>query len=263
MEDRFKVIPRPCTSVVCVLVVMEILKGIGVDFDRLRASLNGIRSRGLILTQEQHIHYTGECTKLRYRLKQVQSNNVESIPASELARREVLITNLDGAIRDACVDKFLHKLPNSNAGTSSSSSSSVSGGVSGASGGGGGGGTCANDTVGNDINNPMAMELSGSGLMMYSQARINEQDLIIAEIGTGVQRMHQQAIDIGDEANIQNSLLSNLDESVEAGAEALREEAQHAETVRKKSKMCKLYMCIIVELMVLMSITLLYINHGK
>ena len=247
---------------------MENLKAIGIEFESLRTSLNRKRSQGLIFTQEQHIHYASECTKLRHRLKQIVSNNVEDIPGSELARREVLLTNLDSAIRDACVDKFLHHKTSSypNTGSpsisiSSSSSSSVSNMRPDASFNAAASATSTN--VGNDVNNPMAMELSGSGLMMYNQAQINEQDRIIAEIGNGVQRMHQQAIDIGDEANVQNNLLSNLDESVEAGAEALREEAQHADTIRKKSKMCKLYICILVELVVLLSVTLLYINHGK
>ena len=75
---------------------MEEVKAFGNEFDRLRASFNAIRSKGLILTKDQQKEFVSESSALRQRLKQIQSKNSDGrIPPSELARREVLIVNLE------------------------------------------------------------------------------------------------------------------------------------------------------------------------
>ena len=112
-----------------------------------------------------------------------------------------------------------------------------------------------------EVVNPM--DLSISGLKMHNMQRLSQQDEIIAEIGTGVERVHQQALDIGEEASIQHHLISKLDESVEAGAEALKEEALHAEAVRKTTRMCRLYMCLALEAVILLIVIVMYIQHGR
>ncbi len=220
---------------------MEEVKAFGNEFDRLRASFNAIRSKGLILTKDQQKEFVSESSALRQRLKQIQSKNSDGrIPPSELARREVLIVNLENSIRESSISNYSNPL----------SASTNNGQIV----------TRGYVDIAPEVVNPM--ELSGNGLMMYSQAKINEQDQIIADIGYGVEKMHQQAKDIGEEANTQNLLLNSLDDNVEAGADALREEAAHAEVVRKKSKVCHLWMCIIVEVIILLILVIIYINHG-
>jgi hypothetical protein len=107
------------------------------------------------------------------------------------------------------------------------------------------------------------MELSGHGLMLHNKATIKLQDEIIQEIGSGVERLHQHAVTIGEEAKLHNTLLSALDDNVDAGAEALRTEAKHAEDVRQKSRMCHLYICLVVEILTLVILSIVYMNHGK
>jgi hypothetical protein len=80
---------------------------------------------------------------------------------------------------------------------------------------------------------------------------------------SGVQRLHQQASDIGDESKVHNSMLVAFNDNVDASADALREEAKHAEVVRKKTRMCKLYVCVAVEVAILVILLVVYLQHGN
>ena len=225
----------------------EELKGLAKDFDTLRVQFNTVRSKGLLLSKEQQKQFIAEVSDHRQRLKQIQATNAHGrIATSELARREVLIVNLENAIRNASLNVYSASSRSIESTKKAAYDSIESGGYA---------------EIGTEVVNPM--ELSGNGLMMYSQAKIDEQDQIIAEIGSGVERIHQKATHIGDEATRQNLLLANLDNDVEAGVDALREEAAHAEAVRRKSKTCHLWMCIIAEVGILLILLLVYINHGK
>jgi len=80
---------------------------------------------------------------------------------------------------------------------------------------------------------------------------------------SGVLRLQQQASDIGDETKVHNHLLEAFNENVDASADALKEEAKHAEVVRKKTRMCKLYVCIAVEVAILVILLIVYLQHGS
>ena len=223
---------------------MEGLVKWSADYDTVKSSFYSIRAKGLPLTLEQQQKFMGEFSGLRIFLKRLNMElGVGSIPSSDIARREVLIANLEDAAKRAYVPT---KPPNSANNMGSIGSN-------------GNGGAASMDD--NNVFNPM--ELSGHGLLLYNKATMKAQDEIIEEIGTGVQRLHQHAITIGEESKLHNALLSNLDENVDAGAEALRSEAKHAEVVRQKSKMCHLYMCLVVEVLVLGVLGIIYMNHGS
>jgi hypothetical protein len=214
---------------------MDELKSWGISFSTLKDSFNSIKVKGLLLTQEEQSSFTSGATSLRSKLKQLSNTNQGNIPNSEIARREVLIINLENAIRDSNINKYALR----NAGP--------------------GQGNMHEHVANSEAINPLG--LSGGGLLQVSKSKVEQQDKVILEIGSGVERIHQQALQIGNEANSQNALLQNLDENVEGGAEELREEAYHAEQVRRKSKTCHLYLCIAAEVAILVTLLMVYINH--
>lgn len=79
---------------------------------------------------------------------------------------------------------------------------------------------------------------------------------------SGVQRLQQQAGAIGDEASVQNALLEAFNENVDTSADALREEAKHAEVVRKTTRMFNLQVCLACEAVILVILLIMYFSHG-
>lgn len=55
------------------------------------------------------------------------------------------------------------------------------------------------------------------------------QDDMLLDIEKGVDRLHQQALQIGDEAKGQTRLLDDLDSNVDIATAALQAEAKHAQ----------------------------------
>jgi len=197
----------------------------GAEYEALKSAFNRIRMKGIYLTDEEQHRFLSECAGIAMSLKQISSSNA-GVPMSEFARREVLISNLEGQIRKSRTTTFRP--------------------------------SDADDCA---TFNPM--ELSGHGLIRHQKSTISMQDQMIEEIGSGVQRLQHQAGAIGEEAKAQNALLEVFNENVDAGAEALRDEAKHAESVRRKTRTCNLYVCIGVEIAILCVLLIVYFNHGK
>jgi len=78
------------------------------------------------------------------------------------------------------------------------------------------------------------------------------QDEMLLDIGAGVQRLHHQALTIGDEAKMSSRLLDDLDGNVEMATQALHAEAKHAKEIREKTRNCWLYVCIAAEVVVIL-----------
>eukprot|EP00615_Pteridomonas_danica_P009364 CAMPEP_0114336516 /NCGR_PEP_ID=MMETSP0101-20121206/5762_1 /TAXON_ID=38822 ORGANISM="Pteridomonas danica, Strain PT" /NCGR_SAMPLE_ID=MMETSP0101 /ASSEMBLY_ACC=CAM_ASM_000211 /LENGTH=193 /DNA_ID=CAMNT_0001468471 /DNA_START=138 /DNA_END=719 /DNA_ORIENTATION=- len=84
-----------------------------------------------------------------------------------------------------------------------------------------------------------------------------EQDLLVDEIGLGVDRLHERAVNIKDESKLHTSLLSDMDVDVEKAMSGLERETRNATEVRKKTSNCSLYGCIILLLVVLVFLLIL------
>lgn len=83
------------------------------------------------------------------------------------------------------------------------------------------------------------------------------QDDILLDIEKGVDRLHGQAVAIKDETIEQNKILDNLDEHVDEATAGLKKETAHAELIRRKTNDCYLYVCIVVEIAILLILVLL------
>jgi hypothetical protein len=77
------------------------------------------------------------------------------------------------------------------------------------------------------------------------------QDDMILEIGDGVDRLHRQAVGIGDEAKIHVRLLDDLDSNVGIATSALQAESAHAERIKTQSQICYMYICIAIEVILI------------
>ena len=85
------------------------------------------------------------------------------------------------------------------------------------------------------------------------------QDDMVVDLGRGVDRLHNQAVVIGDEAKQQTTLLTNIDSRVEVATEGLKEEASHAKLVASKAASCYLYICVAVEVIIILILIILMV----
>lgn len=93
---------------------------------------------------------------------------------------------------------------------------------------------------------------AGGRQQLQTQEQIMKlQDEMVLEIGTGVSRLHGKALVIGEEAKAHVRLLDDLDTNVEIASAALAQEAKHAAETKEKGKVCYMYICIAVEVVVL------------
>ncbi len=65
-------------------------------------------------------------------------------------------------------------------------------------------------------------------------------------------------MEIGEELKVQNAVLDNLDVHVDTATGGLKEETKHAEEVRVKGQVCYMYICIIVEVIVILIMAFIF-----
>ncbi len=96
-----------------------------------------------------------------------------------------------------------------------------------------------------------------AGLVQRQQDIMKLQDDMVLEIESGVGRLHEKAKTIGEETKQSMRLLDDLDSNVEIATAALQEEARHAAIIKDKAKVCWMYVCIAVEVIVLLLLIIL------
>ena len=198
------------------------------QYESVKRALLLRRSTGIPLSREETQGHSMSLDRLQEQLRLLSAAppGEHGLPASELARREVLVDNLRTLILKG-------QLP-----SSSSGRSSFGGGAAAAAAGG--------PSV---VYNPA--EVSNKGLSVQREQVLKEQDDILSQIGAGVDRLFMQAVAIGEETSVHSRLLDSLDDNVEVTQRALKEEAKHAEVIREKSRTFYLYLCIAVEVAIL------------
>lgn len=162
--------------------------------------------------------------KLAAELKSMSNNPLHyELSASEIARRQVLMDSLKKQVMVLRANL--------------------------ASGGGGNGRSTSVAKIENSYN---PMTTTDRGLIQKQSDVIKLQDEMIADIESGVDRLHGQAIAIGDETKSQVRLLDDLDTNVESATAALHAEAKHAAEIKDKARVCWMYVCIGVEVVILL-----------
>ena len=105
--------------------------------------------------------------------------------------------------------------------------------------------------------NPMST--TDQGLVQRQKDIMQLQDDMILDIEGGVDRLHQKARAIGDEANVQNRLIDDLDGNVDMTTTALQAEAAHASRIKDTGDVCKMYICAAVETIILFILIVLLV----
>lgn len=95
-------------------------------------------------------------------------------------------------------------------------------------------------------------------MLKQEQARkIEQQDQMLLQIEAGLGKLHNQALEIGDETKLQSKIIDEFESVVDVTTIALQNEAKHAEKIKEKTKMCYMYICIIVEVIILVLLLIL------
>jgi len=181
--------------------------------------------------------------RLDSQLKMMKSAPMQyEIVGSEVARREVLLRNL----RTHLAKASLPSRPGTSAGRATASASS-SGGIG--------------NPLHLDETRSSSNSTNSAGLALRQDQVIKQQDLMLEEISEGVSRLKDKAQVINNEVNLQGKLLEDLEDNVEIGIVGLQDEAEHAKVVREKSRVFYMYVCILVEFIILMLLIFIAFVH--
>jgi hypothetical protein len=83
---------------------------------------------------------------------------------------------------------------------------------------------------------------------------------MLVQIGKGVDVLKDQAIAIGEETKIHIAIMDKLDGQVDVTTLALEEETRHARAVQESSKTCYLYICILIEVVIILVLLVLWFS---
>ena len=193
-----------------------------VQFSSLKERIQAKRKHGEIFTYQEAKVLINTLNTLDEQLKQMVNSPLQyEISHSELARRQILVEN----IRKQCVSST-----NTNQGISAPTSY-----------------------------NPVST--SDQGLLQRQKDMIKVQDDMLLDIGAGVNRLHGQAIAIGDEVKMSTRLLDDLEDNVDLATSSLNAEAKHAAAIKEKAKVCYMYICIAIEVIIIFLLIILLFTH--
>ena len=118
------------------------------------------------------------------------------------------------------------------------------------------------NTSGGGMSTMNPLQLNDSGLLQRQKDVIQMQDEMVGDLGRGVDRLHRQAVTIGDEAKQQTTLLNQIDQRVDDATTGLKEEASHAKIIAQKAASCYLYICVAIEVIVIVILLILmFVKH--
>jgi len=103
---------------------------------------------------------------------------------------------------------------------------------------------------------------SDAGLIERQKDIIQQQDEALADILKGTDRLHTQALVIGQEARIHNNIISKLDQNVDEATDELKEGTQQARSVTRKSKVCGMYLCIAAQILVIVALVIILFHKS-
>ena len=86
------------------------------------------------------------------------------------------------------------------------------------------------------------------------------QDEMLKDLSSGIDRLGRVARTIGDETTLQTKLLDGLEADVEKAAEALEEETKHAERVKEKAQIGRLWCLLLFQIVVIIVLVILIIR---
>ena len=165
------------------------------------------------------------------------------VAMSELARRQYLLETLQQNISLTAPPTNLSGV----GGGTMNAMHSMTGGILGGRGGGGSG--SGYQPLGSSNPNPSLT--SERALVQRQEDIIKLQDDMLEDIGKGVEGLKHKAQVIGEEAKIHVRLLDDPDGNVELATAGLQSETKHAEAIRTKTRMCYMYICVALQVVIM------------
>lgn len=212
------------------------------EFEKIRKIIQLKRQSYSIFDERERQKISGCIGALESQLKAMMIAPMEyEVCLSELNRRNFLLLS---------VQKNFSQIVRRNGNVSSSSKSAITRSDL--------MGTLGDSSDGRGYNKYVAISpnkssvVSERGLLEKQEQVIKLQDGMLEDISKGVDNLKQKAHIIGEEAKIHVRLLDDLDGNVELATAGLQNETRHAETIRAKSRMCYMYICVFVEIIVLL-----------
>ena len=220
------------------------------QYDKSKKEVLRQRSTGTLCPEKTLADLSKTVNKLFVSLKTMRAKFGDEISQGELSRREIIVENLKNQLPLMSSNHLLQSgasVSSSSTGGNQSQSQRAKGGSS--------SDAIEMNSVGKPTQNPIQNnrnnQFSDKGLLQRQEEVIKIQDQIVNEISTGVDKLHDQAQDIGQEVKISVNLMDDLEDTVDYAADDLRNEAKHAEKVRLKSQVCHLYLCLLLEIVVM------------
>jgi hypothetical protein len=228
------------------------------DHAAVKRHIMNDRANGVMLTSKEWSNLTNMVNNLDLKLtKELKSQ--ELIP-SELARREVLMNNLQRQLKDIKIelyqeDDVMQNVESIGSHLGQGSLSSPSGSTITFEGNGNLSRGAGYHHAPSWSNNKASLSNAGLEQKMVIQAS-TENDLL-SEISGGVSRMKATALSMRDESSLHDSLLDDFDYDVDQTAYALYEEAQRSKKLREQTMSTRLYLCLGVEVIVIIILLIL------
>uniref|UniRef100_A0A7S0XG28 t-SNARE coiled-coil homology domain-containing protein n=1 Tax=Chromulina nebulosa TaxID=96789 RepID=A0A7S0XG28_9STRA len=217
------------------------------NYEKLKLQIQNKRQNGVATSNSDIKELNNSLDVLVKSLNKMQSSPMEyEISSSEIARRQLILDNLRKQITMIPLNTKTEPL-RSSFGIESNQVTP----------------TNNNSAISNPINPVASSPLTSKGLVLRQKEVIAQQDLMINEIGLGVDRLHNQAIEIGSEVKSQIKIIDELDVQVDKAADGLKEEAKHAEQIRRSSNVCLMYIFIVIEVIVIVIMLIIIFEFQK
>ena len=222
-------------------------------YSGVKAQFQDKRAQGLVFNQDEVRFFQESLNSLKLDL-QILSTAPEgpSKPAaSEIARREVLLTNINSHLKKVVEELYVNRnrtVHKNDEGTVASGHGPSSPfGVPSPW-----GTPTRTSNSGNGSNGgykPVAT--SDKGLSMRVMEMHNMQGGLLSDIDHGVTRLHDQALAMGDESQLHERLLDNMESNVDFAIDELKEQQERTEKLRESVAYTKLYIILVVEIIIL------------
>lgn len=228
------------------------------DHSAVKRHIMNDRANGAMLSSKDWSNLTNMVNNLDLKLtKELKSQ--ELIP-SELARREVLMNNLQSQLKEIKTDLYQEddvmqsmEGMGSNLGLGSMSSPSRS--------------TTTFEGNGNSSrgifhhapswSHGNNSSLSNAGLEQKMVVQASTENDLLSEISGGVSRLKATALSMREESSLHDSLLEDFEYDVDQTAYVLFEEAQRSKKLREQTMSTRLYLCLGIEVLVIIILLIL------
>jgi len=230
------------------------------EYGSLKQALLAKRKAGLPISHDEVVYFNSAASSLDSKLKMLSAaQRSNGLVGSEVARRQVLVDNMKKTVASLKGQGAAAVGPGagaSQAGRQDSADSEAGEDVQSTA-------SASSFSMGSSSRrtgySPVRTSEKGLSLRLMEMAGL--QDDLLNEIGSGVGRLHAQAVDMHQESLMHERLLDHMEGNVDLAVVSLAAEARRAAKIRERMFNFRLYVCLVLEVVIL--IMLLLILGGR